>query len=371
MRNGEGGARRFCEGILPIDRARQQKYQTRLDNLTKPQGSLGLLEAIASRYGAIRHPEIGSIDRKCLFTFAADHGVSHEGVSLYPREVTAQMVYNFLRGGAAINVLCRHYRIKNIVVDVGVDHDFGAVDGLVDRKIGRGTCNFLEAPAMTREEAERAIQIGFDLAVAEIADGAGLIGTGEMGIGNTTASSAVFAAMAMLPPSAVTGSGTGVDEQGRRHKIEVIQRALALHRPDPADPLDVLSKVGGFEIGAIMGVALAGASRRVPVVIDGFISTAGAILAMQLCPGVQEYLFFSHCSWEAGHKRVLAWLGVRPLLNLDLRLGEGTGAAMAMNVIDAAVRLMMEMATFDEASVSRSSEVQTAAPGERIADGQG
>lgn len=371
MTNREDMAQRFSEGILPIDRARQQEYQARLDNLTKPQGSLGLLEAIASRYGAIRHPDVGSIARKCLFTFAADHGVSHEGVSLYPREVTAQMVYNFLRGGAAINVLCRHSGITNIIVDVGVDHDFGNIDGLVDRKVRRGTRNFLEGPAMTREEAERAIQAGFDLATAEIAGGAGLIGTGEMGIGNTTATSAILAATASLPPEDVTGHGTGVDEQGRLRKIEVVRRALALHRPDPSDPLDVLAKVGGFEIAAIMGVALAGASRRVPVVIDGFISTAGAILAMQLCPRVQEYLFFSHCSWEAGHDRVLAWLGVRPLLDLDLRLGEGTGAAMAMNVIDAAVKLMMEMATFDEASVSRSSGTAPTAAGELLAEEQG
>jgi nicotinate-nucleotide--dimethylbenzimidazole phosphoribosyltransferase len=360
--------KRFYEGIRPIDRARQEDYQRRLDNLTKPRGSLGLLEAVARRYGAIRHPDLGAIDQKCLFTFAADHGVSRAGVSLYPREVTAQMVYNFLRGGAAINVLCRHYGIKNIIVDVGVDYEFARFDGLVDRKIGRGTRNFLDGPAMTRDEAERAIEVGFELASVEIAKGAGLLGTGEMGIGNTTASSAVFAAVTALPPDVVTGQGTGIDDQRRQHKIDVIHRALAMHRPDPADPLDVLVKVGGFEIGAIMGVALAGASRGVPVVIDGFISTAGAILAIQLCPRVQEYLFFSHSSWETGHDRVLAWLGVRPLLNLDLRLGEGTGAAIAMDVITAAVKLMTEMATFDEAQVSRESDAPALAPRESVAD---
>lgn len=362
--------KRFYEEIRPVDRAQQEQYQRRIDNLTKPQGSLGRLEAIASRYAAIRHPHVDSIDRRCLFTFAADHGVSHAGVSLYPREVTAQMVYNFLKGGAAINVLCRHYGIKNVIVDAGVDHEFGPLEGLIDRKIGRGTRNFLDGPAMTQDEAERAIEVGFELADAEIQDGAGLLGTGEMGIGNTTASSAIFAAMTALPPEVVTGSGTGVDEQSRQHKIDVIQRALAIHRPDPSDPLDVLAKVGGFEIGAIAGVALAGASRSVPVVIDGFISTAGAMLAVQLCPRVQEYLFFSHCSWETGHDRVLAWLGVRPLLNLDLRLGEGTGAAIAMNLITAAVKLMTEMATFDEARVSRESEAPFSASREPVADGQ-
>jgi nicotinate-nucleotide--dimethylbenzimidazole phosphoribosyltransferase len=346
---------RFSEQIQPVDRALQERYQQRIDNLTKPVGSLGLLETLAARYAAIRHPHTDSIDRKVLFTFAADHGVSRAGVSLYPREVTAQMVYNFLRGGAAINVLCRHYAIKNVIVDVGVDHEFDQVSGLVHRKIGRGTRNFLDEPAMTRDEAERAVQVGFALAEAEIESGAGLLGTGEMGIGNTTASSAICAAIATLPPEEVTGHGTGVDERGRAHKIDVVRRALALHQPSPADPFDVLAKVGGFEIGAIMGVALAGASRGVPVVIDGFISTAGALLALQLCPRALEYLFFSHCSWEAGHQRVLAWLGVRPLLNLDLRLGEGTGAAIAMNLITAAVKLMTEMATFDEARVSRES----------------
>lgn len=362
--------KRFYEEVRPLDRALQEQYQRRLDNLTKPRGSLGLLEALAGRYAAIRHPDLGSIDRKCLFTFAADHGVSRAGVSLYPREVTAQMVYNFLGGGAAINVLCRHYGIRNIVVDVGVDHEFGPLDGLIERKIGRGTRNFLDGPAMTREEAERAIGIGFELAGAEIANGAGLLGTGEMGIGNTTASSAIFAAVTALPPDVVTGQGTGIDEQRRQHKMEVIRRALAMHRPDPADPLDVLAKVGGFEIGAIMGVALAGASRSVPVVIDGFISTAGAILAVQLCPQVLDYLFFSHSSQETGHDRVLAWLGVRPLLNLDLRLGEGTGAAIAMNVITAAVKLMTEMATFDEARVSRESEDARPASRESVVDDQ-
>lgn len=347
---------RWCDQIRAVDPALMEHYQRRIDNLTKPRGSLGVLEALACRYAAIRHPHLDSIERKALFTFAADHGVSRAGVSLYPREVTAQMVYNFLRGGAAINVLCRHYGIKNVIVDVGVDHEFEPSTGPVDRKIGRGTRNFLDGPAMTRDQAEQAVHVGIELAEAEIAAGAGLLGTGEMGIGNTTASSAIAAAITALPPDALTGHGTGVDEEGRRHKIDVIRRALALHRPDPADPFDVLAKVGGFEIGAIMGVALAGAARGVPVVIDGFISTAGALLALQLCPSAREYLFFSHCSWEAGHQRVLTWLGVRPLLNLDLRLGEGTGAAIAMNLIAASVKLMTEMATFDEAHVSRESE---------------
>lgn len=360
--------RSLCEDIQPVDRARQADYQRRLDNLTKPRGSLGLLEAIASRYAAIRHPDLESVTRQSLFTFAADHGVSSAGVSLYPREVTAQMVYNFLSGGAAINVLCRHHGIRNIIVDVGVDHDFGALENLLDRKIARGTQNFLDGPAMTRQQAEQAITVGYELADVEIRNGAGLLGTGEMGIGNTTASSTVFAAVTGLPPEVVTGAGTGIDQPQRQHKITVIHRALDRHRPDPSDAVGVLAAIGGFEIGAIAGVALAGASRGVPVVIDGFISTAGALLAIQLCPRVHEYLFFSHSSWETGHDRVLAWLGVRPLLNLDLRLGEGTGAALAMNMITAAVKLMTEMATFDDAGVSRESEAPVPAGRELVPD---
>ena len=360
---------RLVQDIHSIDQARYEEYQARIDNLTKPRGSLGLLEPIAARFAAIRHPDVASIDRQSLFTFAADHGISRAGVSRYPREVTAQMVYNFLAGGAAINVLCRQYGIHNVIVDVGVDHQFGPLDGLVDRKIARGTGHFLEGPAMTHDQAERAIEIGIELAEAEIQNGAGLLGTGEMGIGNTTASSAIFAAVTGLDADVVTGSGTGIDEEHRRTKIDVIRRALVLHElsatrvdSSPTRALDVLAAVGGFEIGALVGVVLAAAARSVPVVIDGFISTAAAVLAVQLCPRTLEYMYFSHRSRETGHDRILAWLGVRPILDLDMRLGEGTGAAIAMNIVTAAVKLLTEMATFDNAGVSRTANTAADAP---------
>lgn len=342
----------ILESIRPVEAPLLAHYQARLDRLTKPRGSLGRLEEIARRFAAIRHPDLDSVDRRFLFTFAADHGVARAAVSLYPREVTAQMVLNFLTGGAAINVLCSHYGIRNVVVDVGVDFDFGARPGLLDRKIGPGTANFLEKPAMSREQALQALRVGMDLAREYASRGAGLLGTGEMGIGNSTSSSAVFAALTGLPAEEVTGSGTGIDEERRLYKASVIRRALELHGPDPCDPLDVLAKVGGFEIGAIAGLALGGAAAHVPVVVDGFISSAGAALAIRLCPAVKDYLFFSHRSSETGHGRILDWLEVQPLLDLELCLGEGTGAAIAMDLITASVRLLTGMATFEEAGVS-------------------
>ncbi len=339
--------------IEPVDPKLIEHYQQRLDSLTKPQRSLGRLEEFARRYGAIRHPDLDSIESRYLFTFAADHGVSLSGVSLYPREVTGQMVHNFLNGGAAINVLCRHYGIENVVVDMGVDCEFDGEENLVQRKVQRGTRNFLEEPAMTRKEARTCVEVGFELALEHAGRGAGLVGTGEMGIGNTTAASAIFSAVTKFEPKQVTGRGTGIDEARRQHKIEVISEALRLHRPNGTDPWDILSKVGGFEIGAIMGLALGCATRKIPVVVDGFISTAGALLASLECPLVKEYLFFSHCSHETGHREVLDWLGVRPLFDLDLCLGEGTGAAIAMDLIAASVKLMTGMATFEQAQVSR------------------
>ena len=347
--------KQLCQKIRSVDPSLEAQYQRRLDNLTKPRNSLGRMEEIARRYAAIRHPDLGSISRKYLFTFAADHGIAGSGVSLFPKEVTAQMVYNFLAGGAAISVLCRHYGIENIVVDVGVDHEFPPDDRLRSRKIGPGTRNFLQEPAMTPAQAEQALQVGIECAEEVVDKGAGLVGTGDMGIGNTTASSAVFAALTGLDPGTVTGLGTGIDAEQRKHKADVIRKALALHRPDPKSPLDVLSKVGGFEIGAIAGLILGCASRRVPVVVDGFISTAGALVAVELCPAVRDYLFFSHQSRETGHSLILERLGVSPLFELDLCLGEGTGAAIAMDLIAVSVKILTEMATFDDAAVSRES----------------
>ncbi len=345
----------ILERIVPLDPARVAFYQKKIDQLTKPLGSLGRLEEVASRFAAIRHPSLET-DPKALFTFAADHGVSSQGVSPYPAEVTAQMVANFLSGGAAINVLCRHYSIRNIVVDMGVNCEFTPHPMLVRRSLGKGTRCFLDEPAMDRSQAESSLQIGAELALEFASQGYRLLGTGEMGIGNTTASSAVLAALTALPAQELTGSGAGLKPDRIEHKIQVVRRALSRRRPDPLDPVDVLSKVGGFEIGAIAGLCLGGAACGVPVVIDGFISTAGALLAMKLRPAVADYLFFSHCSHELGHRRVLDFLGVRPLLNLDLRLGEGTGAALAIDLISASMKLATQMATFEEAGVSRKDE---------------
>jgi len=323
--------------------------QKHLDNLTKPPGSLGRLEELARSFGLMRGSTDLTLQKRAIFTFAADHGVSRAGVSAYPREVTAQMVFNFIRGGAAINVLCRHYGIENVVVDVGVDYDFPELPGLVTKKIARGTENFREMPAMTHEQAIRSIEAGIDLA-----RNYDIVGTGDMGIGNTTSSAAILAALAGLPPEEVVGRGTGVDDERLRHKTNVIEEALARHKPDPKNALDVLAKVGGFEIGAIAGLILGAAAHRIPVVADGFISGAGAMIATTLEPACRDYLFFSHLSRERGHKRMLDYFDARPILDLDMCLGEGTGAAIAIDVITAAVRIYTEMATFESASVSRA-----------------
>ena len=331
------------------DRAILPLLQKHLDNLTKPPHSLGRLEELARSFGLMRGSTDLILQRRAIFTFAADHGISRAGVSAYPREVTAQMVYNFIQGGAAINVLCRHYGIQNVVVDVGVDYDFPELAGLVSRKLGRGTDNFLEGPAMTLEQAMRSVEAGMDLA-----QGYDLLGTGDMGIGNTTSSAAICAIFTGLPVEEVVGRGTGVDDARLRHKTNVLRDALARHKPDAGNPLDVLAKIGGFEIGGIAGLILGAASRRIPVVVDGFISGAGAMIATRLEPACRDYLFFSHVSRERGHRRMLEFFDVHPILDLNMCLGEGTGAAIAMDVITAAVRVYNEMATFDSASVSRA-----------------
>jgi nicotinate-nucleotide--dimethylbenzimidazole phosphoribosyltransferase len=331
------------------DRAILPLLQKHLDNLTKPPGSLGRLEELARTFGLMRGSTELILQKRAVFTFAADHGVSRAGVSAYPREVTAQMVFNFLSGGAAINVLCRHYGIQNVVVDVGVDYEFPSLEGLVSRKVGRGTENFNEMPAMTEQQAIRSIEAGMDLA-----EGYDLVGTGEMGIGNTTSSAAILAVLTGSTAEEVAGRGTGVDDERLRHKTKVIGEALARHKPDPNNALDVLAKIGGFEIGAIAGLILGAASRRTPVVVDGFISGAGALIATRLEPACRDYLFFSHLSRERGHRRMLEFFDARPILDLDMCLGEGTGAAIAMDVISAAVRIYSEMATFESASVSKN-----------------
>jgi nicotinate-nucleotide--dimethylbenzimidazole phosphoribosyltransferase len=290
--------------------------------------------------------------RKAVIVMAGDHGIAHEGVSAYPAEVTPQMVLNFLHGGAAINVLARQANARVIVVDVGVNAEFDPLPGLKRCKVARGTQNMSRGPALTRAQAEDAIAVGLNIVEQEFAQGLDVIATGDMGIGNTTPAAAICAVLTGLPVAQVTGRGTGIDAAGLQHKVLLIERALEVNRPDRSDPLDVLSKVGGLEIAGLAGVIIGGAAHRLPVVIDGFISGAAALLAAALVPEVKPYLIAAHQSVEIGHHVMLKQLGLHPLLNLNLRLGEGTGAALAFHLLDAAVRILNEMATFAEAGVS-------------------
>ncbi len=341
--------------ISPPDAAAMAAARARQDNLTKPLGCLGRLEEISVQIAGIGGDITPKLAHKVIVTMAADHGVAADGVSLYPPEVTRQMVLNFLGGGAAINVLARHVGARVIVVDMGVCGGFEETPGLLRRPVASGTASLLRGPAMSLEAATRAVLTGVDVVNHEIT-GAGLdiVGTGEMGIGNTTAASAITAAVTRRPPAEVTGRGTGVDDAALSHKISVIEAALALNRPDPDDALDVLAKVGGFEIGGLAGVMLGAAAARRPVVIDGFISGAAALIACGLAPELKHYLIPAHLSVEAGHRAVLRHLGLKPVLDLDLRLGEGTGAALGISLVEAAVKLLGEMATFGEAGVSEA-----------------
>jgi len=335
------------------------QIQRRLDQLTKPPGSLGRLEEIALQYGLIHGRSELEPPPKTLFVFCADHGISEEPVSAYPREVTAQMVRNFLSGGAAINSLCRHYGIDPLIIDMGVDADFGRQEGLVDRKIARGTRSFLRSPAMTRDQAERSVETGVRMAHSAAALAYGLAGVGEMGIGNTTSASAVLAALSGCNPIETVGPGTGLGPEQIQHKAEVISQAIEQRRPDAEDPLDVLTALGGFEIGGMTGFLLGAAAARLPVVVDGFIAGVAALLAVRLAPAAAGALFFGHASAEPGHRVLLELLGQKPLLKLEMRLGEGTGSALAMSLIEASIRLYREMATFASAQVSGPAESRT------------
>lgn len=326
--------------------------QRRLDNLTKPPGSLGRLEEFAKRLVAITENRSPLMDKKVIFTLAGDHGITEEGVSAYPKEVTRQMVFNFLRGGAGINVLARHAGADVVVVDIGVDHDFGELEGLVNMKVMRGTRNFTKGPAMTKDEAIKCLEVGIELAKGYSKKGYRIFGTGEMGIGNTTPSSAIAAVLTGRPVSEVTGRGTGITDESLKRKIDVIEKGIKVNKPNPEDPIDVLTKVGGAEIGGIAGLVLGAASNKIPIIIDGFISTAGALIAYCIEPKTRDYMFAAHNSQEIGHKAMLDMLGLRPILDLDLRLGEGTGAALAMLMIEAGLKIYKEMATFGEAGVS-------------------
>ncbi|RPJ01480.1 MAG: nicotinate-nucleotide--dimethylbenzimidazole phosphoribosyltransferase, partial [Deltaproteobacteria bacterium] len=292
------------------------------------------------------------IGHKVIFTLAGDHGVTEEGVSAFPSEVTPQMVYNFLRGGAGINVLARFVGARVVIADLGVASVLESHPSLKDKKVSMGTRNMAEGPAMTREEAIRSLKAGMELVEEELAQGIDILGTGDMGIGNTTPSSAITAAITGADVSLVTGRGTGLKDEELKRKVEIIQKAIHVNRPDPRDGIDVLSKVGGFEIGGIAGIILAGARSQIPVVIDGFISGAAALIAASLCPQVKPYLIASHQSVERGHQIVLEHLGLKPLLNLNLRLGEGTGAALGISLAEASLKILNEMATFGQAGVS-------------------
>ena len=342
-----------AQRIEPIDQMWIAQAQRKLDQLTKPQGSLGRLEWLAQQICGITRSLSPSLRQKAVITIAADHGVVEEGVSAYPQAVTAQMVLNFLRGGAGINVLARHVGARVIVADLGVAEDLPPHPELVSRKIGRGTRNFSREAAMTREHAEAAINAGIELAQRAIDGGADILGTGDMGIGNTTSSSAIAAAMTGAAVEQITGRGTGIDDATHARKCRVIREALERHRPDPTDALGVLAAVGGFEIGGIAGVILGAAAAKRPVIVDGFISGAGALIAAGLQPNVRGYMIASHLSQEPGHRILLTHLGLEPILDLNLRLGEGTGAALAMSIADAACKLLTEMATFEDAGVSR------------------
>jgi len=337
--------------IEPIKQELLDKAQKHLDFLTKPPGSLGRLEEIAARYCAIHETQYPAIHKKAIYTFAADHGITEEGVSAFPSSVTPQMVLNFIGGGAAVNVLARTVNATVKVVDIGVDHDFEKVKGLIHKKVRNGSGNFLKEDAMSENELLQALETGFSLALDAKKNNTDLIGTGDMGIGNTTPSSAIYSALLNLPVQTTTGKGTGIDNKALEHKVKVIQDALEFHKNELSDPYSVLQKVGGLEIAGICGLILGAASVRIPVIVDGFISGAAACVAMQMNSQVKDYLFFSHLSAEQGHQAVMQAMDISPLLSLDMRLGEGTGAAIAMGLFDAAINIYNEMATFASAGV--------------------
>jgi nicotinate-nucleotide--dimethylbenzimidazole phosphoribosyltransferase len=352
-------------GIQRVHQGWITKARERQSRLTKPPGSLGVLEEIACRIAGIQQTLSPSVDRKRVVVFAADHGVTEEGVSPYPDEVTAQMVANFLRGGAAINAFAKTAGAEVVVVDIGVKSAIPAVERtdssttFIQRPVRRGTRNFAKEPALREEEVLQAILLGCEAAEEAKAAGVNLMALGEMGIGSTTTAAAIAAALTGQPSASVTGRGTGADDSTLTRKRAVVDQALRIHMPDPADSLSVLQAFGGLEIAGLAGVCLGAAVARIPIVIDGFITTAAAALAARMTPSVVDYMFAGHLSVEPGHSVLLRTLELQPMLELRMRLGEGTGAALAMNVIDAAVRSFVEMATFESAGVSDQQELAT------------
>ena len=340
--------------IKPLDSSAMAAAQSRQNSLTKPHGSLGRLEELSIQIAGIKGEATPKLEHKSIIIMAADHGVAAETVSLYPQEVTRQMVLNFLKGGAAINVMAEQIGARVIIVDMGVKGGFQPLPGLLCKMIDFGTQNITQGPAMTRQQAIDAIEAGIQTVEAEMAKRVDIIGAGDMGIGNTTSSSAIFAAISGKQPRKITGRGTGIGDKQLAHKIKVIERALSINKPNPKDPIDILSKVGGFEIGGLVGVMLAGAAYRIPVVIDGFISGTAALIAIGLSPQARDYLISAHLSAEAGHELLLQFLGLKPLLNLNMRLGEGTGAVLGISLAEASVRTLSQMATFAQAGVSEA-----------------
>jgi nicotinate-nucleotide--dimethylbenzimidazole phosphoribosyltransferase len=361
-----GAGERRLVGLLPsiddLDAAAMAAAAGRLERLTKPPGSLGRLEELAIQLAGITGRASPRLDRRAIVVAAADHGVARQGVSAYPSDVTAQMVANFLAGGAAIDVLAREIGAELTIVNAGIAGQVPvatssgvatlATVNLVDRPIGPGTADMTVGPAMTRDDAIRSIELGLDVAADLVATGVDLIGIGEMGIGNTTAASALTAVLTESPVRAVTGRGTGIDQPTYERKVASIEAAIARNTPDPLDPIGSLAAIGGFEIGVLVGLIVGAVAARVPLVLDGFITGSAALVATHLQPRVARRLIAAHRSPEPGHEAILGRLGLRPILDLELRLGEGTGAALAMNVLVAAARLRDEMATFESAAVS-------------------
>jgi nicotinate-nucleotide--dimethylbenzimidazole phosphoribosyltransferase len=344
--------------IKPLDTSAMAAAQSQQNTLTKPRGSLGRLEELSVQIAGIKGTPTPRLEHKSIIVMAADHGVAAETVSLYPQEVTRQMVLNFLKGGAAISVMAGLIGARVIVVDMGVKGGFQPLPGLLCKMIDFGTKNITQGPAMTREQAVETIEAGIQSVEAEMGKRVDIIGTGDMGIGNTTASSAIFAAISGRPPKKITGRGTGIGDRQLAHKIKMIEKALSVNKPSSKDPIDILSKVGGFEIGGLVGVILGCAAYRIPVVIDGFISGAATLIATALSPQSKDYIIAAHLSAEAGHDLLLQFLGLKPLLNLNMRLGEGTGAVLGIILAEAAVRTLNEMATFAQAGVSEAKPLE-------------
>ena len=353
------GLKEILSQIKPLNREAIQEAKRRTEDLLMPRLALGRLHEISWQVAGITGKIPKALPKKVVMVGAGDHGVAEEGVSLFPQEVTRQMVLSFIRGWAAINVIARYVGARVIVVDFGVkgppDPEWINARGrFYSMKVREGTSNIARGPAMSLREAEEVVLKGIEVFEREAEKGIDIIATGDMGIANTTASAAVICAITGLDPHEVVGRGTGLDDRALEHKISVVKRALEVNRPNPRDALDVLSKVGGLEIGGICGWIIGGARARVPVVVDGFISTAGALLAVTLEPKVKDYLFAGHCSAEKGHRKVLQYLGLEPILDLQMRLGEGTGACLALGIVEASVKILAEMATFEDAGVSKA-----------------